>query len=130
MVEPFSLAAISGLSAIGGLVIGKLTKKEMKIEPEVDHNVEFIAVKEDVEPMMLLPYLEHGRSIFLNIQQLKGSTMFMEQLPFFATENNLKINKVSDYLLLITPLNQPIKIRQLVKDEPLPRRLDIDINGA
>ncbi len=129
MVEPISLAAVS---AISGLILGKISKRDSTPEKEEieDTDVEFISVEDGIDPKDLLPYLQNGKSSFLNTNKVKNLSELLEALHQFATENEFKVNRVSNDLLIITPAEHKIKIRQLVRKEKLPRKLDIEINGS
>ena len=71
MVDPFSIAAISGISALGGAVIGKYKNRTVK-QDIPDSSVEFISVKETINPNQLLPFMENG--IMLNL-------LFLDTMP-------------------------------------------------
>lgn len=130
MVEPISLATAS---VIGGFLIGKFVKKDNEQVEEVmepEQNLEFIAVEDGIDKKDLLPFIQHNRSSFLNITKVKDVSAFVEFLQEFAVENNYRLNRVSQELLLLIPEAQKIKIRKLVRKEEVFSDHSVNINGS
>lgn len=137
MVELLSIFALSGLSGLGGMVLSKLGRKRKTEETSMNAGVEFIVLKEVIDPKQLLPFLSYQKSIFINTKNLNLPKLqkleFLNDLKSFCGENELKLNSVSSTLLFITPAENKINIRTLVNHANIPRKLDLDdieVNGS
>ena len=118
MVEPITVATLSGLSAISGAILSKFGFSRAKELPNPTQNnefgVEFIALKEQVKARQLSNYLRKGKPIFINLKELnlepEEFEQFIKELQALGDNMFMKINSVSPKLLLITPKDQKINI--------------------
>ena len=76
-MDPLTLAAISGISAFGGAIIGKISSK-MRNQEDFDtsvfdnlpqNEIQFLSVKEDINPKLILDYVHQGKTVFVNTHQ-------------------------------------------------------------
>jgi SepF-like predicted cell division protein (DUF552 family) len=140
MVDPISIAAFSGLSALGGLIVGKLTNRS-KVDLSNDifkdmnpEEIQFLAVKEEVDPDVIFQYVKQGKAVFVNFNKLLHSkpklNQFLEKLSKHAKEENLRINHVAQDMVFISSAERMVHVTKLDAASKLPRKLEIDDIGA
>ena len=140
MVDPISIAAFSGLSALGGLIVGKLANRSKidissklfdDINPE---EIQFLAVREEIDPDIIFQYVKEGKAVFVNFNKLLNNksklNQFLEKLSKHANENNLRINHVAQDMVFISSAERMVHVTKLDAASKLPRKLDIDDIGA
>ena len=140
MVDPISIAAFSGLSALGGLIVGKLTNRS-KVDFSNDifndmnpEEIQFLAVKEEIDPDIIFQYVKQGKAVFVNFNKLLHSKSklnhFLDNLAKHANENNLRINHVAQDMVFISSAERMVHVTKLDAASKLSRKLDIDDIGA
>lgn len=109
MVDPVSLAVVSGASMVS-MIIGRFSKNSANEydAPETDVNgkLQFINLSGAVDPQQLIPEIQKGNSIFINIKSLFGQadklSEFLYNLEITAKRYNLALKQISSELLLLT----------------------------
>ncbi len=117
MVDPISVIAISGLSSIGGWIIGKITKKtpdnkELNIPP---NEIKFIAVKDVIDPDEIFKYVNNINPVFVNVKELDKTKLmdFLELLAEEGNKSNYNIKHVASDLLMVGTSEQKINVQIL-----------------
>jgi hypothetical protein len=109
MVDPVSLAVVSGASMVS-MLIGRFSKNSANEydspETEISGKLQFINLQCPVDPQQLIPEIQKGNSIFINIRSLFTSadklSNFLYNLEITAKRYNLALKQISSELLLLT----------------------------
>ena len=142
-MDPLTLAAISGISTVGGVILGKITNRKSKQE-EFDtsifenlpqNEIQFLAVKENINPKLVLDYVHQGKTVFVNTRQLNSNkkllVTFLDNLSEASNASGLRINQVAKDMIFITSVEQEVLVETLTSASNQPRRLDLDdIQGS
>ena len=74
MVDPISLAVVSGASMVS-MIVGRFSKNSSPIQETghqlySDGKLQFVTLKQIVDPQQFVELINQGNSIFLNIRAL------------------------------------------------------------
>jgi len=130
MVEPISLALISGAAGLG-MALGRLTKRESDeyeslppsfnfgptMEPVEPANLQFFAVEDIVNPAEIVDQAKNGAQVFVSIKKLLGKAdkiyRFIHRLREATEAHDLQIHQISKDLLLVNSKSQTIQVKTL-----------------
>ncbi len=113
MVDPISLAVVSGASMVS-MIVGRFTKSSSTLQETVQHSsdgkLQFVTLKDIINPQQFIPLINQGNSIFLNIRplytQAEKLSEFLYNLEISAKRHNLALKQISSDLLLFTKQDQ------------------------
>lgn len=138
MVEPISMALLSGAAGIG-LALGRLTKSSKETAEEAEtpqvvfqpgSNLQFFSIEDLIRPDELIHNAIKGNQVFINIKKIMNAPdklyKFLHQLKIESQQNDLKLNQITKELLLLSRSGSPIsvkRLRNIAKKKP-----DIDLD--
>ncbi|MHA2501350.1 MAG: hypothetical protein ACXAE3_00570 [Candidatus Kariarchaeaceae archaeon] len=134
MVEPISLALISGAAGLG-MALGRLTRSS---EPETltfefneptpplePANLQFFAVEDNVNPSELISHAKVGSQVFISIKKLIPKAdkcyRFIHKLTQATEVHGLQLSQISRDLYLLNDREQQLHVRilkRLADDDP------------
>lgn len=123
MVEPVSIALISGAAGVG-LALGRLSKgtknKQQNIsdkEPVYSYqasNLQFLAIEGLVNPQDIIDRAIVHKQVFLNVKKILGAPdklfKLLHRVQELADENNLVLTQISKDIFLITSSKNSIQV--------------------
>ncbi|OLS18996.1 MAG: hypothetical protein HeimC2_43190 [Candidatus Heimdallarchaeota archaeon LC_2] len=114
MVDPISLAVVSGASMVS-MIVGRFSKNSSPIQETghqlySDGKLQFVTLKQIVDPQQFVELINQGNSIFLNIRALYSQadklSEFLYNLEIIAKRHDLALKQISSDLILFTDKNQ------------------------
>lgn len=139
MVEPISMALISGAAGIG-LALGRLTKSskngveeaetpQMVVQP--GSKLQFYAIEDLIRPDELIHNAIKGNQIFINVKKIMGNPdklyKFLHQLKIESQQNDLNLNQITKELLLLSRSGSPISVKRLKSMAKKKPDIDLDL---
>ena len=134
MVEPISMALISGAAGIG-MILGRFTKKESEtVEPlppafkfesnlpkfDIDPlKLQFFQVEDLVNPTEIIELAKAGTQVFISIKKMMAKAdklyRFIHKLNQAIEVHNLQLHQISKEILLVTKKEFGIQVRTLTR---------------
>ena len=132
MVEPISLALISGAAGLG-MVLGRFTKStgtELEATPTVFEfnepkaplepaNLQFFSIEDNVNPSEIISHAKVGAQVFISLKKLLPKAdkcyKFIYKLNQATEIHSLQLNQISKDLYLLNAKDQKLQVKTLTR---------------